>query len=173
MKFSIAIVFAIVASLVSSQSVSSLVAQLPSCAISCLATASSSVGCGISDYTCQCGLNKDAVTSAATFCVVSSCSSTDALKTNSITGDICKAATQIQTSATHGASDVVGSIFAIVNHPSTSTAPASAPTTVATSVKGITASAASNAPAAVTGAALRVHGGALAAAAAMLAALAL
>ncbi|KAJ5051919.1 uncharacterized protein L3040_001682 [Drepanopeziza brunnea f. sp. 'multigermtubi'] len=167
MKFSIAIVFAIVASLVSSQSVSSLVAQLPSCAISCLATASSSVGCGISDYTCQCGLNKDAVTSAATFCVVSSCSSTDALS------DICKAATQIQTSATHGASDVVGSIFAIVNHPSTSTAPASAPTTVATSVKGITASAASNAPAAVTGAALRVHGGALAAAAAMLAALAL
>merc|ERR1712219_27264 len=48
-----ALVFAVSATLVVSQSASSLVAQLPSCAISCLASASTTNGCGISDYACQ------------------------------------------------------------------------------------------------------------------------
>merc|ERR1711974_576223 len=73
-----ALVFAVSATLVVSQSAPSLVAQLPSCAISCLASASTTNGCGISDYARQCGAKKADITAAATPCVLSACSQDDA-----------------------------------------------------------------------------------------------
>jgi len=173
-----ALVFAVSATLVVSQSASSLVAQLPSCAISCLASASTTNGCGISDYACQCGAKKADITAAATPCVLSACSQDDALKTNSLTGEICNAASSVQTSATNGGS------YASY-YPSTSKASATTVTTVpvsysasvpATSAAGTATSAPSattSGPIEATGAASRVNGGVFAAGAVVLAAFAL
>ncbi|CZS88276.1 uncharacterized protein RCO7_01231 [Rhynchosporium graminicola] len=104
MQFSLALAFAILAALVASQSASSLVAQLPSCALTCLASASTSNACGVSDYACQCGAKRADITKSATPCVLSSCSTDDALKTNYLTGQICNAASAVQTSAANSGS---------------------------------------------------------------------
>ncbi len=77
MKFSATIVAAIFAATAYSQSVSDLVAEIPSCAITCLATGATSVGCGISDYECQCGPDFEKVVSAATPCVLQKCTGDD------------------------------------------------------------------------------------------------
>jgi hypothetical protein len=79
MKFSFAAVASLLASVAYSQTIASEVAQIPSCALSCLTTAITGAGCGLTDYACQCGSSKDAITKAATPCVVSSCSTSDAL----------------------------------------------------------------------------------------------
>lgn len=57
----------------SDANVTSLVAQLPSCSVSCLEAAATSAGCGASDYSCQCS-HTDAVEANATSCLTSSCS---------------------------------------------------------------------------------------------------
>ncbi|OWP01313.1 hypothetical protein B2J93_7297 [Marssonina coronariae] len=182
MHLSLAFVLAIAATQVSGQRISSLVAQLPSCAISCLATASANVGCGISDYACQCGAKKSTLTSSATPCVLSACSNADALTTNSLTGDICREAGIVQTSIT-----AQGSMASVYPH-ATSTATTAAsvttiPVTTVTTIPGtilVTTSRTSSAPAATssasaatTGAASRARGGVVAAGAAVLAALVL
>ncbi|KAG4442950.1 hypothetical protein IFR05_001563 [Cadophora sp. M221] len=197
MQFSYAFVFAISATLVASQTASSLVAQLPSCAISCLASASTTNGCGISDYACQCGAKKADITKTATPCVLSACSQDDALKTNSLTGEICKAASSVQTSATNAGS--YASYFPSTSSKSTATSvpasyPASVPATSAPAASGsgvsgpASSAPANSAPAATvssspsattsgpvqaTGAASRVNGGVFAACAVVLAAFAL
>ncbi|KAK0102220.1 hypothetical protein ONS95_005844 [Cadophora gregata] len=197
MRLSYAFVFAVSSTLVASQSASSLVAQLPSCAISCLASASTTNGCGISDYACQCGAKKADITKTATPCVLSACSQDDALKTNSLTGQICKAASSVQTSATNGGSYAsyfpstskssatsVPSVSYPANPPPASTpaasAPASNPPATYPPASNPPAATVSSAPSATTsgpiqatGAASRVNGGVFAAAAVVLAAFAL
>ncbi|KAH6701392.1 hypothetical protein BKA61DRAFT_205193 [Leptodontidium sp. MPI-SDFR-AT-0119] len=173
MQFSYAFVFAISATLVASQSASSFVAQLPSCAISCLASASTANGCGISDYACQCGAKKDDITKAATPCVLSACSQDDALKTLSITGEICNAASSVQTSATNAGS--YASYFpSTSSKPTATSVPASYPATSAPAATvSSSPSATTSGPVQATGAASRVNGGAFAACAVVLAAFAL
>ncbi|KAL2071042.1 hypothetical protein VTL71DRAFT_12277 [Oculimacula yallundae] len=166
MQFSVAFVFALSATLIASQSASSLVAQLPSCAITCLASASTTNGCGISDFACQCGEKKADITKNATPCVLSGCSSDDALKTNYLTGEICKAATTVQTSAVNPGS--VGSYASYF--PSTSMSTATVVPVSTTATPTVTSA---PPPPVVTGAASRVNGGAFAAVAVLIAAFAL
>ncbi|KAH7351331.1 hypothetical protein BKA65DRAFT_255966 [Rhexocercosporidium sp. MPI-PUGE-AT-0058] len=172
MQFSIALVFAISATLVASQSASSLVAQLPSCAVSCLASASTTNKCGISDYACQCGVKKADITKAATPCVISACSSDDALKTNYLTGEICNAASSVQTSATNAGS--YASYFPSTSMSTATSVPVGVPATSAPATTVASPpSATSNSPIQATGAASRVNGGVLAAGVVVLAAFAL
>lgn len=56
----------------SSSDVTSLVAQLPTCSVSCLDQGATSAGCGTSDYSCQCE-KQEAITANATSCLASSC----------------------------------------------------------------------------------------------------
>ncbi|KAM3075350.1 hypothetical protein ACMFMF_006025 [Clarireedia jacksonii] len=91
MKFSYAAITAVLASVAYSQSVGDIVATLPSCSLTCLTTAIAGAGCGLTDYACQCGSAKDAITKAATPCVAAGCSTSDALKTQSVTTQICDA----------------------------------------------------------------------------------
>lgn len=81
MLFSYAAIGSLLASVVYSQTIASQVAQIPSCALSCLTNAISGAGCGLTDYACQCGSAKNTITSAATPCVASSCSTSDILST--------------------------------------------------------------------------------------------
>lgn len=76
MQFSNAIIVAFLAATAYSQSVSDLVAEIPSCAVTCLATAASGAGCGIDDFECQCADIK-AITAAATPCVLDGCKGDD------------------------------------------------------------------------------------------------
>ncbi|TGO90307.1 hypothetical protein BPOR_0070g00180 [Botrytis porri] len=85
MQFTYAAISALLASVAYSQSIASEVAQLPSCALACLSTASSGAGCSIADFACQCGDAKDAITKSATSCIAAGCSASDALNTQKIT----------------------------------------------------------------------------------------
>jgi len=78
MKFSYAAVAAVMASVAYSQSLSDLIGQLPSCALTCLATASTAGGCGLTDYACQCGPARAGITKSAAPCIASGCSADDA-----------------------------------------------------------------------------------------------
>ena len=89
MYFTYAAIAALLASAAYAQSIDSEVAQLPSCALTCLSTASSSAGCTLTDFACQCGSAKDAITKSATPCVAAACSPADALKVSQLTGQIC------------------------------------------------------------------------------------
>ncbi|KAF7954277.1 hypothetical protein EAE96_005406 [Botrytis aclada] len=89
MQFTYAAISALLASVAYSQSIASEVAQLPSCALACLSTASSGAGCSITDFACQCGDAKEAITKAATPCIAAGCSASDTLNTQKITNQIC------------------------------------------------------------------------------------
>merc|ERR1711964_263662 len=88
MKFTTATI-AILATAVSAQSIAELTASIPACAQTCLATAIGNSGCGVDDNACQCGDANAAITREATPCVISGCSSEEALNTQSITSQIC------------------------------------------------------------------------------------
>src|SRR5450432_1617445 len=53
-SFAYAASAALMTSVAYSQGISDLVAQIHSCAITCLATAATSARCGLTDYACQC-----------------------------------------------------------------------------------------------------------------------
>lgn len=61
-------------------------AQIPSCAQPCLTSAiSSATKCSASDLACQCEpANQQAITTAATSCVLSACGQTEALRMSQI-----------------------------------------------------------------------------------------
>merc|ERR1711964_518416 len=88
MKFTTATI-AILATAVSAQSIAELTASIPACAQTRLATAIGNSGCGVDDNACQCGDANAAITREATPCVISGCSSEEALNTQSITSQIC------------------------------------------------------------------------------------
>ncbi|KUJ12764.1 uncharacterized protein LY89DRAFT_542272, partial [Mollisia scopiformis] len=87
MKFSVAVLC--LASVAYSQTIASELAKLPTCSITCLHNAISGAGCSLTDYTCQCGTAKSAITTAATPCIISACSTSDALLVQSISAEIC------------------------------------------------------------------------------------
>lgn len=82
MHISYALITALLTSAVSSQTVADLVSQIPSCALLCLATSSTAASCGLADYACQCGPARAAITTSATPCILSKCSSDDAASTS-------------------------------------------------------------------------------------------
>lgn len=61
---------------VAAQDVSSLTAQLPTCAFPCLAEAATTTGCDIIDYSCQC-TNMAAIETSSATCLTSNCSVAD------------------------------------------------------------------------------------------------
>ncbi|TGO09131.1 hypothetical protein BTUL_0178g00170 [Botrytis tulipae] len=89
MQFTYAAISALLASVAYSQSIASEVAQLPSCALACLSTASSGAGCSITDFACQCGDAKNAITKAATPCIAAGCSASDTLTAQKVATEIC------------------------------------------------------------------------------------
>ncbi|QSZ36711.1 hypothetical protein DSL72_006594 [Monilinia vaccinii-corymbosi] len=90
MHFTSVAISALLASVAYSQSVGSEVAQLPSCALSCLANASTAAGCGIADYACQCGDAQSAITKSATPCITAACDSKDVSTIPKIAAKICE-----------------------------------------------------------------------------------
>lgn len=73
-----AIVLSTVLGLVAAQSsdVASLVAELPSCSLTCLLAGASAADCESMDYSCQCG-KQDVIVANATSCLTSSCNTND------------------------------------------------------------------------------------------------
>lgn len=82
MRVSYAAIAALMTSVAYSQSVADLIGQIPSCALICLATAATIARCGFSDYACQCGPAKDAITKSATPCIASACTADAAASTS-------------------------------------------------------------------------------------------
>ncbi|CZS90258.1 uncharacterized protein RAG0_01395 [Rhynchosporium agropyri] len=162
MKFTLTTVAVLVAA-VSAQSISELQSQIPACAQTCLNTAISGAGCSASDTACTCGTNMAAITRAATPCVISGCSSADALKTQSITGQICalprEAASSAPASAASSAASSVssGASSAVSSY---SSAASSAVASVTSKASSAVASASSKASSAVSKASSAVAGGA-------------
>ncbi|EKD16939.1 uncharacterized protein L3040_006225 [Drepanopeziza brunnea f. sp. 'multigermtubi'] len=82
MQFSI-VVMAALASLASAQSMDGI----PTCALQCLAQAVVTGGCEASDQACQCGPAREAITAAATPCLLSACTDAADLATAASVGN--------------------------------------------------------------------------------------
>ncbi|KAB8295178.1 hypothetical protein EYC80_007104 [Monilinia laxa] len=165
MQFTYTAIFTLFASVAYSQSIASEVAQLPSCALSCLATAATSAGCGLADYACQCGDAKDAITKSGTPCIVAGCSASDVLAVSKIATQICvlqdsagspssspSSTSSASSSAASNISSATGSYVASVT--SSASSVASSLKSSATSAAVATASAAAGNRVAAAGAAV-------------------
>jgi hypothetical protein len=137
-----AIVLSTVIGLVAAQSsdVASLVAELPSCSLTCLLAGASAADCESVDYSCQCG-KQDVIVANATSCLTSSCNPNDIastfhpsqawslmqqlttlLETQTISQQICEAVTGGNSSTSASAS---GSTASATGSSSSSSASAS------------------------------------------------
>ncbi|KAK2615349.1 hypothetical protein N8I77_002112 [Diaporthe amygdali] len=89
-----AIVLSGVLGLVAAQSsdVASLVAELPSCSLTCLLAGASAADCESMDYSCQCN-KQDVIVANATSCLTSSCNTNDIATTQTVSQQICEAVT--------------------------------------------------------------------------------
>ncbi|MDA4132491.1 MAG: CFEM domain-containing protein [Thaumarchaeota archaeon] len=76
MQLQAVLVSALVAAVAAQSSIGGLVAQIPSCALGCIATAAESQGCSITDYQCQCG-KASAIQLDAQPCIQAGCSAAD------------------------------------------------------------------------------------------------
>ncbi|KAI3558520.1 hypothetical protein CABS01_07525 [Colletotrichum abscissum] len=73
----------------SSTGLASLIAQLPSCAVGCISTAASNIGCSATDFTCLCA-SQDKLISSLTPCVLTAgCSTTEIAAAAKIAPSIC------------------------------------------------------------------------------------
>ncbi|KAH7356483.1 hypothetical protein BKA65DRAFT_523901 [Rhexocercosporidium sp. MPI-PUGE-AT-0058] len=188
MKFTVATV-AILATAVSAQSIADLTAQIPACAQTCLATSIPGAGCGLTDNACQCGSAMAAITKSATPCILSGCSSEEALSTQSLTSKICAmvaaggssgGSSSAASSASVASSAASSAMTSVASTSSAASSAASSVASEASSVASSASSAASNAaspttsaPVTNTNAASKKEVGGLMAGAALLAAFAL
>ncbi|TVY51130.1 hypothetical protein LCER1_G005811 [Lachnellula cervina] len=203
MKVTYTALTAILAAVSQAQSIADLTAELPSCSLTCLQTAITGAGCSTTDNACQCGSKKAGITSSATPCILKACQVSDALKVQTITGQICdlvasgsggagsSSASAASTGSTSAVSSSVASSMSsstASSMPTSSTAPSvassmtssgSAAKSSASSVASSAASAASSAVASATSAPAASNPGSkveafgMVGAAAMLAAMAL
>jgi hypothetical protein len=80
------IVFATFASSIGfAQTIAEDLAALPTCATGCLEPAITAIGCGQTDWTCICG-QQAALKAKALTCIISACSTADALSKDSSNG---------------------------------------------------------------------------------------
>ncbi|KAF2712401.1 hypothetical protein K504DRAFT_203742 [Pleomassaria siparia CBS 279.74] len=105
MKFSFsAIAFAASIAFVNAQDVTGI----PTCALTCFATAVPAAGCSLTDTKCQCTTGKDSITASLTSCVPGKCSADDIAKINPAVEAICANAgvtlSNLPTAASSGAS---------------------------------------------------------------------
>merc|ERR1712000_803138 len=128
------------------------VASIPACAQTCLATAIGNSGSGVDDNACQCGDANAAITREATPCVISGCSSEEALNTQSITSQICAlVAAGGSSGGSSAASSAATSAASSVS--SAASSAASSATSMASSMASSMSSAASSAASSVSQAA--------------------
>ncbi|ELR04839.1 hypothetical protein VC83_03658 [Pseudogymnoascus destructans] len=157
MRFSLALIAAVAAATsVAAQDVAGIVSQIPSCALTCIATASAGQSCAITDYACQCG-KMSAIQASATPCVTTKCKPEDALKVLSLTSELCKkvgtgsssssaAAAAATTQAAGGAATTTTLVTAPSSTDEGSIQPSLAATTAATTAAGGSSSGAPTEP---------------------------
>ncbi|KAL1867899.1 hypothetical protein Daus18300_006174 [Diaporthe australafricana] len=97
----------------SSSDLDSLVSQLPQCALSCLDSAATNIGCTASDLTCLCS-KRDALISAIGPCILlnSGCSSDEQNQITSIAGNLCTDVSSADESELASASNYITSALA-------------------------------------------------------------
>ncbi|KAI0154628.1 hypothetical protein GGR57DRAFT_107039 [Xylariaceae sp. FL1272] len=72
-------------------SLTDLVSQLPTCAISCFEQGASAAGCSTTDFECLCGDGKQTFISSAGVCILtSSCSSEEQANVSNLASEICQ-----------------------------------------------------------------------------------
>lgn len=82
--------FAAVAAAQNSTSLPDLVAQLPTCASSCLNDGASNANCTVTDFSCICD-NKDSFLSGASICILqSTCTASEKSNLSSLATSICE-----------------------------------------------------------------------------------
>ncbi|KAI0151528.1 hypothetical protein BJ166DRAFT_391874 [Pestalotiopsis sp. NC0098] len=69
--------------------ITSLVTQVPDCALTCLVTGASDIGCTVTDYDCQCSKASELQASAGP-CIQEACSSADQATALTISQEICQ-----------------------------------------------------------------------------------
>lgn len=82
MQFKNVAISLFVAVAAASDDVTTLLTQVPDCALTCLITGASDIGCTVTDYTCQCSKAAELQASAGP-CIDSACSTADQESTSS------------------------------------------------------------------------------------------
>ncbi|KAI1363820.1 hypothetical protein F5Y08DRAFT_231591 [Xylaria arbuscula] len=140
------------AAVAAAESIDQLVAEIPSCATTCLNDAAKKAGCAVDDYTCQC-TNILSITTDALPCVSGACSTDDLTKTSETTSNLClQVAQQAGGDAYNSALDSLTSAIASATSSIGSEITGTATSTTATQTSDA-ASAGSASPTATPGAA--------------------
>ncbi|KAF2644782.1 hypothetical protein P280DRAFT_179871 [Massarina eburnea CBS 473.64] len=109
MRFFSTIALAASVAFVSAQDLSGL----PTCALTCFATAVPAAGCSLADTKCQCTTGKDSITNSITSCVPGKCSSSDIAEIAPAVSAICQRAgitvSNLPTAVTSGSSNSTAS----------------------------------------------------------------
>ncbi|KAI0134005.1 hypothetical protein BJ170DRAFT_182149 [Xylariales sp. AK1849] len=130
------LLFPLLVAVVAADELSDLVASIPSCALTCLMTSVSEVGCGVTDYSCQCGKASD-VQSSVKPCITKSCSTTDAATAETVSLELCaQVLGSSATSALASATSAVASGASSVATAATGTGTVSSATSTSTSGAG-------------------------------------
>lgn len=90
MQFKNVAISLFVAVAAASDDVTTLLTQVPDCALTCLITGASDIGCTVTDYTCQCSKAAELQASAGP-CIDSACSTADQETALTISQEICEA----------------------------------------------------------------------------------
>lgn len=117
--------FAAVATAQNSTSLAALVSELPTCAVDCFESASTTAGCAPTNFTCLCGNAKTAFLNAIEPCILGAgCSLTDLTKLASLPTEICNAVNDNPSSADVASASaiVTSALGAEATHSSTNAA---------------------------------------------------
>ncbi|KAK0511600.1 hypothetical protein JMJ35_006173 [Cladonia borealis] len=146
-----AIVFAagLVAVAQAQEQCAAVAAQIPACAVTCISPAASKVGCGATDFACQCEpANNAAINSAALECVLSGCGPVTGLSVQASASAVCACAATAASVPASSTAAAPASTAAVATTSAAPVASSSAPI-VASSAASAT-SASSSAPYPVT-----------------------
>src|SRR5439155_1737981 len=103
----------------------SAIAAVPSCGVSCIASAASAVGCVAGDNACQCSSSQNAaIASMAQSCVISACGINQALAVQSSAAAVCSCVGANPTTPCSGGPTPTGGPIPPVS-PASSNSPAS------------------------------------------------
>ncbi|KAK7747455.1 hypothetical protein SLS53_001710 [Cytospora paraplurivora] len=106
--------------------VAGLVSQLPECALGCLSSAATDIGCNAADLTCLCSKSSDLISSIAPCILISSgCSDDQQSQISSLATSICNNVNNSNSSDIASASNYITSALATMTSGSASTTSAS------------------------------------------------
>ncbi|KAL6716795.1 hypothetical protein ACLMJK_004707 [Lecanora helva] len=176
-SFAFFTVFGLIAVAQAQEQCAAVAAKIPTCAITCIASAASGVGCSQTDFACQCKpANNAAINSAALDCVVKGCGAAQGLAVQGSASAVCAcaataagssptsaaAAAPVEASSTAESSPTNTAAVPSIAAPATSSAPfptttaAAAPVASAPSASGTGGVNASSSVTPFTGAAVKV-----------------